>query len=93
MSRSAKSIKIMEVVRMANQMLLNSHDDLTGERKGIIALLEQILNETENYRGFGYLDASRMKASDLGARPGIIREEGKDHVYPDKTRVSYYINP
>lgn len=51
-----KTIKVDDVVQMANQMLAKSNDDLTEARRGVIHLLERILHETDNYRGFHYRD-------------------------------------
>ena len=54
-------------------------------REGWNTLLEEILHDTGNYRGYGYL---RSKDVPKGELPGIDGEEG-NFTHPDETRRFY----
>lgn len=66
-----KTIKVERVLDLTNKYLLNSQDSNRDLRLGNAVLLEQILMETGNYRGFGYLNAQDMSKSKLGNSLGI----------------------
>lgn len=66
-----KTIKVNRVKELVNSYLLNSRDDNKDLRFGNAILLEQVLMETGNYNGFGYLNARDMKRSELGDSIGI----------------------
>ena len=61
------------------------------ERRGMLKILEHVLHETGNYRGFRYLV---LKEVPLGQKPGlVIDEHGSRWVNTldtDNTRVEYY---
>ena len=54
-------------------------------RSGMCSILEEVLHDTGNYRGFGYLTATEVPRGHL---PGIIRD-GENSVFPDETRRYY----
>ena len=74
MSRTRKTIKVIEIKDEVNRMLNESTCD-TITRYGMCAVLEEILHSTNNYKGFGYLS---MKHPGFG-KPGH-----------DDTRRCYY---
>lgn len=83
--RKRKTVAVTEAVAVANRMLANSTG--TG-RQGIIVLIETLLHESGNYRGFRYLEAHEVPAGQL---PGIIPgETNAENQYPDDTRRAYY---
>jgi hypothetical protein len=77
MSRKTVDIKFLK--EKANSFLLNSEDDMIGERIGIYSLLEAALFETNNYKGFNYLPSEFEKTGEL--LPAL---------YLDETRRKYY---
>lgn len=56
MARPRKTIPVERVREMANAMLENSTDPKRDARFGVAHLLEQVLMETGNYKGFGFED-------------------------------------
>jgi len=56
MMAKRKTIPVVRVKEIANHVLANSTEDFSPEQRLAVAgLLETILMETDNYRGFGYL--------------------------------------
>lgn len=66
-----KTIKVDRVKELVNAYLQNSWDKNRDLRLGNAVVLEQILHETGNYNGFGYLTAQDMAKSELGNSVGI----------------------
>lgn len=93
MTTTRKTIKVDELKKRANHVLLNSADDAQNVRQGWINMIEGVLMDTGNYRGFGYLNNRHMRESTGGVSVGI-----NDHNLPhdkryegtDPTRVMYY---
>lgn len=82
-----KTVAVARAITVANNMLRQSTTAPAG-RRGVIVLLETLLHETGNYRGFGYLTANEVPA---GHVPGIIRGvTNAENTYPDETRRHYY---
>ena len=87
-----KTISVDLVVDKANAMLATS--TCSAEvRQGVINLLEDILMETGNYKGFRYLLQDEVPAKQL---PGVNYENGLPHKDyelrfkdTDCTRVQY----
>ena len=93
MSHIRKTIEVAEVVNLANQFLLNSHDDLKAERQGVAHFIENIMHRNGCYAGFGYIYAHHMENSVMGKSVGIIFDEvGLKHQYPDDSRRIYSIH-
>jgi hypothetical protein len=93
MSHVRKTVDVAELVNLTNQFLLNSADELRGERQGVASFLEQVLHRCGAYVGFGYLYPHHMKQSALGNTPGIIFDEvDLNHEYPDDSRRIYSLH-
>ena len=88
-----KTVKITTLIKEVNGMLAGS--TCTKEtREGMIAVLERILLDTDNYKGFRYLSESEVPAFE---KPGIrieicSIETGLPDQYKDTdhTRVAYF---
>jgi hypothetical protein len=87
MARAKKTIKIYEIVTIANKILRESTCD-SMVRTGVSALLCDILHETNNYNGFSFLRAHELAC---GIKPGIVFDPSPkhNHSYPDDTRRRY----
>jgi len=86
-----KTIEVERLVEMVNNVLQHSAADQVGIRHGMINMLESVLFETKNYKGFRYLNQNEVDAP----YPGIWLNEDGSHNYPacfehtDRTRVRY----
>lgn len=87
-----KTFEVETLKNRINHMLASSAADEVQFRTAYIVLLESILHETGNYKGFGYL----LEGTCTG-RPGINYLDGMPHPdydkrfeNTDKTRVVYY---
>lgn len=85
-----KTIKVEKILDRVNHLLLHSNDKLKGERRGLIVLLDGILIDSGNYKGFGYLDETSMKHSANGVSVGVRRDAADKFLNTDPTRVVYY---
>jgi hypothetical protein len=58
-------------------------------RKGVMAMIESVLMDTGNYKGFRYLAVDEVPA---GCTPGIRRDRGAEKQFDgtDNTRVRYF---
>lgn len=61
-----KTVEVGKVLKMANSFLAAEHTN-ADEREAICAMIEGILFETGNYRGYRYLDNDAALADPLGA--------------------------
>jgi hypothetical protein len=50
--RRSKTISVSKVIDAANHMLEESVPEYAAQREGVVALLECILFDTGNYRGY-----------------------------------------
>jgi hypothetical protein len=50
-----KTVDVEYAKMIANRILANEDPKRSGEREGVIILMEAILEETGNYKGFKYL--------------------------------------
>lgn len=89
-----KTINIEVVREKVNRMLRDSHQDDHVDRayrEGVISILEDILHDTGNYKGFRYLTQDELFTNCI---PGVRR--GEDLSYEEKfintdgTRRYYY---
>jgi len=53
-------------------------------RRGIISMVERVLHDTDNYKGFQYLDTEFVREELPGGSRRVLREDY------DATRVRYY---
>jgi hypothetical protein len=89
MARKTVPVKVM--VREVNRMLRNSK--CTADiRMGMCAVLDTLLHETNNYRGFQYLREDEVPK---GHKPGINLnlDHGDPDRYPDESRRVYNYPP
>jgi len=88
MTTPRKTIDINTVRKMANDYLRDSCDDAKEGRIAIMAFVENILLQSKQYKGYGYLTDVGMLKSLEGTTVGI-RDYGKfDNT--DNTRISYF---
>lgn len=89
MAYARKTFKVADVVKTVNGMLQGS--TCTPEvREGMIAVLGQILHQTDNYDGFRYL--TKSDGVPMGCKVGIEwLDNGNSRTpnYPDDTRRQY----
>ena len=57
-----KTIEVGKMLRMANSFLA-AENTTADEREGVCALMEAILFETGNYRGYRYLDTDQIEGN------------------------------
>ena len=85
----SKTVKINLIKDTANRMLKDSPNDSVDYRQGIISVMDAILMETKNYRGFRYLDAGDVAP---GYSVGVhIDKETHVHDFEntDRTRIQF----
>jgi hypothetical protein len=89
-----KTINIESVRTLVNNMLRDSHQDDHVDRayrEGAISVLENLLHDTGNYRGFRYLTQDELFKNCI---PGVHRGEGLSYeekfINTDGTRRYYY---
>ena len=89
-TRGRKTASVEYIKSEANLLLsLTDAEGTEGQvnrqfRKGVIAMITRVLFDTDNYKGFQYLD-SEFKTVDL---PGGTRRELREDY--DSTRVRFY---
>jgi hypothetical protein len=59
MSTPRKTISVEDVKTIANGMLANSQEQLTESREAIAVLLERVLLDTSNYKGYRHIDGNQ----------------------------------
>lgn len=59
-----KTVAVADVLHAANLMLSATSSDMTAQREGVTALLERVLLDTDNYRGFQYTDGNNGGTDD-----------------------------
>lgn len=57
-----KTVEVGKILRMANSFLA-AENTTADEREGVCALMEAILFETGNYRGYRYLDTDQIEGN------------------------------
>lgn len=73
-----KTIKITELLEVANNALANSTDEMVEHRHSVAFIVEQLLHKADAYRGFSYL-------------PGTgITFENNEPVFHDDSRRLYH---
>ena len=92
MARARKNIEVAAIKDRINETLQYSYPEDRRLREGLLYLLEKILHETKNYKGFRYLVAGECVGD-----PGINYQDGVPHPdytarfgRTDDTRVQYY---
>lgn len=72
-----KTIEISKLVEMTNSILKNSGPECVGIRQGVSNVLESVLMDTKNYKGFRYLDQTEV---DTQSRPGIRSRDNDENM-------------
>jgi len=92
-----KTVKVDELVDLVNSMLQNSATS-PEYRQGVINVIDHVLHETGNYKGFRYLMEDEVPVGQLpGVRglPGDYSQLTPEELYElrfkdtDRTRVQY----
>jgi hypothetical protein len=87
-----KTIAVSSVKEKINGIILNSEDNQKEVRESLGLLLEEILMETKNYKGFKYLTKKDMELSYSGTTVGINDDQKDKTLFEgtDHTRICYY---
>ena len=76
-----KTFKVEDLVKVVNHSLRNG-GDTADTRIGMIALIEQVLHDSGNYKGYRYLTQAEIPSPH---KPGIqVDENGEVLPYPDR---------
>ena len=89
-TKKRKTISVEYIRNKVNFQLLNTPDDMKETRETLQILIETILCETGNYKGFRKLTPLDMVTSDFGITPGINADVDEPFKGTDHTRVFYY---
>lgn len=93
MERTRKTIHVEDVKKRINNFLRDTKDFMKPERESMAIMLESILMDTGNYKGFGYLTKNSMANSKEGTTFGIhqeITKRGDWFKGTDNSRVYYF---
>jgi hypothetical protein len=87
-----KTIEINNIKEKINGIILNSEDSQKETRAVLGLLLEEILMETNKYKGFKYLTKRDMGLSYSGTTIGINDDQKDKTLFEgtDPTRIYYY---
>lgn len=85
-----KTIAVSDIKATVNNMIINSQDDDKQGRESLIVLIESVLMETGNYKGFKYLSPFCMQHSKNGVSVGIMPDADDKFANTDHTRVMYF---
>ena len=86
-----KTFNVSELVDLVNGICKDSDPSREDVRQGAMNVLETVLHESGNYKGFRYL-----LAEETTGRPGVNYKDGQMLDYParfentDRTRVMYF---
>lgn len=86
-----KTFDVAELVNLVNGICKDSDPEYAERRQGAMNVLECILHQTGNYKGFRYLMNGQCSGN-----PGVRYKDGNILDYParfedtDRTRVMYY---
>lgn len=92
MSKKRKTYSVSALTEKVNKFLLHSPDRHKDGRESLMVLIESVLMETGNYRGFCYLTENDMRTSENGMSIGVRHDENGNPLWDntDHTRVYYY---
>ena len=94
-----KTMNVVDLKDYANNQLStsiryerqkDSFENIDAEyRKGVMAMIEAVLMDTDNYNGYRYLAIDEVPT---GCTPGIRRDRGEENMFDDtdNTRVRYF---
>jgi hypothetical protein len=81
-----KTIPVENIREQANRFFQNSKNDFADQRKALQYFVGDLLMQTGNYKGFGYLSKSDVKE---GSTFGIDRTN-LPATFPDESRIFFY---
>ena len=84
--KKRKTFEVESLKEQANRFFLNSTNDFSSQRKTLQYFVGDILMQTGNYRGFGYLTKDDVKE---GSTFGIDRTN-LPATFPDESRIFFY---
>lgn len=101
MAKQRKTFSVEAFKVKVNNFLLNSPDNCIDKRQAHMSMVENILMDSNNYKGFNYLTKKMMFKSELGTTIGINTYDSSEKLAEmqanntlfngtDKTRVFYY---
>ena len=88
---SRKTFNVSELVDLVNGICKDSDTSRADVRQGAMNVLESVLHQSGNYKGFRYL-----LAEETTGQPGVNYKDGRLLDYParfentDRTRVQYF---
>lgn len=87
-----KTVDVSKMVDTVNEVLAQS-ECTPDMRQGMMNLLENVLHETGNYKGFRYLAINEVPKGELPGINGNLGDNPKDYearfANTDNTRVQY----
>ena len=86
MTKKRKTFAVEDIKEQANRFFLNSTNDFSSQRKTLQYFVGDILMQTGNYKGFGYLSKSDVKE---GSTFGVDRTTNPV-TFPDESRIFFY---
>ena len=84
--KKRKTIEIEYIREQANKFFLHSKNDAKSARINLQFFVADILMNTDNYKGFGYLSKSDVTP---GTTFGIDRDT-LPATFPDESRIFFY---
>jgi hypothetical protein len=78
-----KTLPIGAILEKANHTLANSIDELGAERKAIANFVSNLLHDSGNYRGFGFLATEKNSHSEWWGESGRVFFYIADHLKED----------
>jgi hypothetical protein len=85
-----KTVSVEALTEQANYLLANDKHG-PEHRFGVMALIETVLHDTGNYRGFRYLEISEVPKGCLpGINAGPAVSCTQKFEYTDTTRIRFY---
>jgi hypothetical protein len=78
-----KTLPIGAILEKANHTLANSIDELSAERKAIANFVSNLLHDSGNYKGFGYLATEKDSHAGCWGESGRIFFCIADHLKED----------
>ena len=81
-----KTIKVEDIKQQANHFFLNSHNELSSERKSVQHFVGNLLMSVGSYNGYGYLTQDQVP---VGSTYGVDRTT-EPKTFPDESRIFFY---
>lgn len=69
-----KTVSVSDLRIKVNAMIKASTDEMVETRLALATLLESVLHQTDNYRGFQYLASEYLSADEQKATGRVLRD-------------------